>query len=70
MGVSIGLWNHGDRLAVAALVLVTVLWKERQLKIAGYVRKWPIQAGQHHPVQISTMRVLLNVMYKYHRYHS
>ena len=70
MGGSIGSWNLGDRLIVAALVLVAVLWKERQLKIEGYVRKWPIQAGQCHPVQVSTMRVLLNAMYKYHRYHS
>jgi len=42
MGGSIGSWNLGVGLMVAALVLVAMLWKEGQLKIEGYVRKWPI----------------------------
>jgi hypothetical protein len=32
---SIGSWNLGDRQIVAALVLVAMLWKERELKIKG-----------------------------------
>jgi len=41
-GGSIGSWNLGDRPIVATLVLVAVLWKEGQLIIKGYVRKWHI----------------------------
>jgi hypothetical protein len=39
MGGSIDSWNLGDRLIVAALVLMAMLWKERQLKIEGYCKE-------------------------------